>query len=410
MSVEKSVLGSEVQPGPTRQSQAGVLSERKVRIAMIAGEASGDILGAGLIQALKKRYPNADFEGIGGPLMQAEGFRSHVPMERLSVMGLIEVLGRIFELIGIRRRLREHFLRERPDVFIGIDAPDFNLGLEAQLRRANIKTSHYVSPSVWAWRQRRVFKIAKAVDLMLTLLPFEARFYRDHKVRVKFVGHPLADLIPRSSNKQEARAALNLDPEQPLLAILPGSRAGELKYIGETFIETARWLAKRRPDLHFVVPSVNADRREQFQAMLDAHEEAPPMTLVNGRSREVMAASDLVILASGTAALEALLLKKPMVVSYRVSKITHTIMKWLLKVPFVSLPNLLADRALVPELLQDEAQPERIGHEALRLLEPATQAAMVKDFDAIHDSLSQNASESAADAIAELLEYKDQRA
>ena len=380
------------------------VSQRKIKVGIVAGEASGDILGAGLIRSLKERYPEAEFEGIGGPLMIGEGFRSHVPMERLSVMGLVEVLGRIFELIGIRRRLRQYFLQNKPDVFIGIDAPDFNLGLEEQLRRAGIKTAHYVSPSVWAWRQRRVLKIARAVDLMLTLLPFEAKFYRDHQVKVRFVGHPLADLIPQVINSSEARTALGLEQSGQVVAILPGSRSGEIKYIGESFIAAARWLHERRPELKFLVPCVNSERRKQFQALLDQHGQGLSITLVDGRSREVMAASDLVILASGTAALEAMLLKKPMVVSYRVSRITHAIMKMLLKVPFVSLPNLLAGKALVPELLQDEAQPEKIGEAALALLTPERQEELGKQFLNMHKTLQLNASDSAAEAVSELIE------
>jgi len=233
-------------------SASVVVSDRPVRIGMVAGEASGDILGSGLIKALKARYPNAEFTGIGGPLMIKEGFKSFVPMERLSVMGLVEVLGRIFELIGIRRRIKKHFIQNPPDAFVGIDAPDFNLGLEEKLKRAQIKTSHYVSPSVWAWRQKRVFKIARAVDLMLTLLPFEARFYRDHNVKVKFVGHPLADIIPVKPDVIKARAHLGFGNEQKLIAILPGSRGGEIKYIAHSLLMAARELHTQLPDYQFL--------------------------------------------------------------------------------------------------------------------------------------------------------------
>lgn len=377
-----------------------VISQRPVRIGIVAGEASGDILGSGLISSLKKRYPNAIFEGIGGPLMIAQGFRSMVPMERLSVMGLVEVLGRLFELIGIRRRIKQYFLTKRPDMFIGIDAPDFNLGLELALRKQGIRTGHYVSPSVWAWRQKRIHKIARAVDLMLTLFPFEARFYHEHKVPVRFVGHPLADMIPFESQKQQARIALGLDANQTIVGILPGSRTGEIAYIGQSFIDAAQWLFERNPGIRFVIPCVNEVRKQQIESIIQQSHPTLPITLLLGLSREVMAASDALMLASGTAALEAMLIKRPMVVAYRVSKITHWIMKRLLKAPFVSLPNLLANKALVPELIQDDAQPEKIGAGILTALERKGVDPVMTEFDRLHHLLRCNASEQAADAVA----------
>lgn len=383
-----------------------VISERAVTVAMVAGEASGDILGAGLIQSIRKRYPNARFEGIGGPLMIEQGFSSTVPMERLSVMGLVEVLGRIFELIGIRRKLRKHFIKSRPDVFIGIDAPDFNIGLELALRKKGIKTGHYVSPSVWAWRQKRIYKIARAVDLMLTLFPFEAKFYKAHDVAVRFVGHPLADTIPEYSDKDAARKSLGLDQGAKIVALLPGSRSGEVAYIGKSFLDTARWLYDRDPSISFVLPYVNEARRVQIQAMLDENPSKLPLTLIAGRSREVMAASDVIVLASGTATLEAMLVNRPMVVSYRVSKITHYIMKRLLKAPFISLPNLLAGKELVPELIQDEAQPEKIGAQVVERLLPSKAKETNESFSELHQSLKLNASEQAADAVANLIERR----
>ena len=382
----------------------GVISDRPIKIGMVAGEVSGDILGSGLIRSLKKRYPNASFEGIGGELMKQEGFHSFVPMERLSVMGLVEVLGRIFELIGIRRKIRKHFLQNRPDVFIGIDAPDFNLGLEGQLRKQGVATTHYVSPSVWAWRQKRVFKIAKAVDLMLTLLPFEAKFYKQHDVRVAFVGHPMADDIPIEPNQALAREKLGLPVEQLVIAILPGSRGGEIKYIGESLITAAVKIQEQRPGALFVVPCVNADRRRQIEVLIEAHAPALNIRLYDGQSRDLMAASNAVMLASGTAALEAMLLKKPMVVAYRVSGITHAIMKRLLKVAYVSLPNLLANKELVPELLQDQAKPEKIASSVLARIDPETVVGLQRSFTELHLSLKQNASETAAGAVAELIE------
>jgi lipid-A-disaccharide synthase len=389
-----------------QESQSGgmFVSDRAVNIGMVAGEISGDILGAGLIKALRKRYPNARFEGIGGPLMIEQGFESRVPMERLSVMGLVEVLGRIFELIGIRRHLKRHFLNTRPDVFIGIDAPDFNLGLELALRKKGIKTGHYVSPSVWAWRQKRVFKIARAVDLMLTLFPFEARFYKAHQVAVKFVGHPLADLIPLNIDKAQARQQLHVSDSAKIVALLPGSRGGEIAYIGKSFLEAARWLHQQAPGIQFLLPYVNQDRKNQLDLLIAEHAADLPITLINGRSREVMAASDVVVLASGTATLEAMLLKRPMVVAYRVSAITHYIMKRLLKAPFISLPNLLANQALVPELIQHDAQPEMIGRHVLERLDESRSHEMQQAFLGMHKALKRDASEQAADAIVELLE------
>lgn len=400
-------------PEKSSQSQGNecdqlFVSDRPVYIGIVAGEISGDILGAGLIESIRKRYPNARFEGIGGPLMIEQGFESRVPMERLSVMGLVEVLGRIFELIGIRRHLKRHFLNSRPDLFIGIDAPDFNLGLELALRKQGIKTGHYVSPSVWAWRQNRVFKIARAVDLMLTLFPFEARFYKAHKIAVKFVGHPLADLIPLEIDKATARQKLNVNATDKIVALLPGSRGGEIKYIGKSFLDAARWIHQQDSAISFLLPYVNEARKAQLDALINEYARDLPITLINGRSREVMAASDVVVLASGTATLEAMLLKRPMVVAYRVSRITHYIMKRLLKAPFISLPNLLANKALVPELIQHDAQPEMIGRNVLERLDETRSREMQLAFTSLHKELKCNASEQAADAIAELLEQRRQ--
>ncbi|MFT6030071.1 MAG: lipid-A-disaccharide synthase [Oleiphilaceae bacterium] len=388
---------------PNKLSNA-VVSERPITIGMVAGEISGDILGAGLIQAIRKRYPNAHFEGIGGPLMIDQGFNTHIPMERLSVMGLVEVLGRIFELIGIRRRLKQYFLKNRPDVFIGIDAPDFNLGLELALRKKGIKTGHYVSPSVWAWRQKRVFKIARAVDLMLTLFPFEAKFYKAHQVAVKFVGHPLADLIPIKIDKKLAREKLNVSQDSKIVALLPGSRGGEISYIGKSFLEAARWLRQHDAEIIFLLPYVNEARKNQLETLIVEYASDLPITLINGQSRDVMAASDVVVLASGTAALEAMLLKRPMVVAYKVSPITHFIMKRLLKAPFISLPNLLANKELVPELIQDQAKAELIGASVLDRLDEKKSKEMQLEFESLHHELKKDASEQAADAIVALLE------
>ena len=388
------------------------MNDKIVRIGMVAGEISGDILGAGLIKELKQRYPNAQFEGIGGPLMIDEGFKSHVPMERLSVMGLIEVLGRLFELIGIRRRIKQHFLDNPPDVFIGIDAPDFTLGLEESLRKSGIKTAHYVSPSVWAWRQKRVFKIARAVDLMLTLFPFEARFYKDHNVPVAFVGHPLADMIPLEPSQGKARERLGLmstplGMSQNIVALLPGSRSGEIHYLGEIFIEAAKLVLAQNADATFLLPYVNDDRKQQIEEIIQRLGPDLPITLIQGQSRDVMAASNVILLASGTATLEAMLLKRPMVVAYRMSAITFFIMKRLMKAPYISLPNLLANKALVPELIQAQASPKNLAKSLLqRLKKDKNSEELNAQYIKIHESLKQDASDKAATAVARLIDAK----
>ncbi|WP_256470517.1 lipid-A-disaccharide synthase [Alkalimarinus coralli] len=395
--------------GTTSVSGSDVLSEKPVRIGMVAGEISGDILGAGLIKELKRRYPNAIFEGIGGPLMVQQGFKTHVPMDRLSVMGLVEVLGRLFELIWIRRNIRNYFLDNRPDVFIGIDAPDFTLGLEESLRKSGIKTVHYVSPSVWAWRQKRVFKIARAVDLMLTLFPFEARFYKDHKVPVAFVGHPLADMIPLESSQLIARERLGLASSplaesQNVVALLPGSRSGEIHYLGEIFIETAKYVISQNPNAQFLLPYVNDDRKQQIEEIIQRLGPDLPITLIKGQSRDVMAASNVILLASGTATLEAMLLKRPMVVAYRMSAITFFIMKRLMKAPYIALPNLLANKALVPELIQAQASPLNLGKSILqRLAKDNANEKLNREFIQIHQSLKQDANDKAAVAISKLI-------
>jgi len=375
-----------------------------LRIGVVAGEASGDLLGAGLIKAIRQRHPDARIEGIAGPEMIAAGADSLFPMDRLSVMGIVEVLGRYRELLGIRRQLATHFKRNPPDVFIGIDAPDFTLGLERQLRDAGIKTVHYVSPSVWAWRQGRVKKIARSTDLMLTLFPFENDIYQRHRVPVRFVGHPLADTIPLQVDRAAARQALSLPAQAEVLALLPGSRSNELNYLSDTFIDTVRWLRQRRPELEVVVPLANAVRRQQFEAALARAGDAPAMRLVDGRSREVMAAADAVLLASGTAALEAMLLKRPMVVAYRLAALTYWLAKRLVKVSNYSLPNLLAGESLVPELIQHDATPEKLGAAVLEFLQnPETAEHVHRRFDEIHRRLRLDASEQAADAVLELL-------
>ncbi len=380
-----------------------------LRIGIVAGEASGDILGSSLMQAIKRKHPEVTFEGVGGPLMIAEGFNSHIPMDRLSVMGFVEPLKRLPELLRIRRDLKEHFISTPPDLFIGIDSPDFTLNIELALRNEGILTAHYVSPSVWAWRQGRVKKIARAVDRMLTLLPFEAEFYHQHNVPVTFVGHPLADkfstdLDELAIQKQAARGTLSLDNEGTIVALLPGSRGGEVKLLGQPFIETARWCLHQRSDLKFVIPAANDQRRQQLETLIKEHGKGLPITLVDGQSQTVMAAADVVLMASGTTTLEALLLKKPMVVAYRLAAFTYFIASRLVKSPYFSLPNLLAGEEMVPEVLQNDVRPEMLGPLVLERLHDDAQAQVVERFTEIHKALKLNASERAADVLLTMIE------
>ncbi|MEQ6884401.1 lipid-A-disaccharide synthase [Salicola sp. Rm-C-2C1-2] len=376
-------------------------------IVLVAGEASGDLLGADLILSLKRHFPHARFVGIGGERMIAAGLQSIVPMERLSVMGLVEVLGRIQELFDIRARVRDYCLNNRPAALIGIDSPDFNLGLERQVRDSGIPTVHYVSPSVWAWRRGRLKGIAKAVDLMLTLLPFEASIYRDHGIPVRFVGHPMADQIPQEPDQHAARQALELSEAGQVVALLPGSRGSEVAGLGPLFLETAEWLARAMTEAPtFVIPCINRQRRQQLETMIrdNAAWQALDVKLVDGQSRTVMTAADTVLLASGTAALEAALLKRPMVVAYRVNALTFWIASRLVYVEHVALPNLLAPEPVVPEFLQEDAAAEALG-EALqtRLTAPETIEHERAIFSDIHHQLRRNASDRAAETVAALI-------
>lgn len=375
---------------------------RKLRVALVAGEASGDILGSGLMQALKQRHSDIEFIGVGGPRMEAEGLKSHFPMERLSVMGLFEVLGRLRELLRRRKNLVQMLIAAKPDVFIGIDAPDFTLNIELKLRRAGIRTVHYVSPSVWAWRQKRVLKIKEACDLMLALFPFEARFYEEHAVPVRFVGHPLANTIALEADRAGARERLGLPQDACVVALLPGSRGGEVGKLGALFLDTAQRLLQSRPDLRFVLPCASPDRRLQIEEMLSGRD--LPVQLLDGASHEALAACDAVLIASGTATLEALLYKRPMVVAYKVAPMTYRILKRLVKSPYISLPNLLAGRLLVPELIQDAATPEALATTLLPLLDDGS--VQTEPFDAIHRALRQDASAQAAEAVLALVEKR----
>jgi len=382
-------------------------SDKPLCIALVAGEASGDTLGAGLIKALKQRFPNARFIGIGGPRMLAEGMQSQVPMERLSVMGLVEVLGRLRELLRVRRELVAFLKSQQPDVFIGIDAPDFTLNVELQLRKAGIPTVHYVSPSVWAWREKRVLGIRESTDLVLTLFPFEEEVYRRHGAGVRCVGHTLADQIPLVPDRQAARTALSLPQDKRIVALLPGSRNGELRKLGKLFLETAAWCLERQPELHFIMPCANSDRRQQMDEILRESGLQLPLTLFDGQAHQVLAASDAVLIASGTATLEAMLFKRPMVVAYRMAGLTFRILKRLVKVGHVSLPNLLAGREVAPEFLQDAATPSAMGAALLERLLPTPEREETQQvFIELHQLLRRDADQASADAVAELMQAK----
>ena len=374
-----------------------------LHVGIVAGEASGDNIAAGLIREIRKREPGAVFEGVAGPRMIEAGCFSLHPMEKLSVMGLVEVLKHLPELSSIRRDLRQHFLKAPPDIFIGIDAPDFNLSLERNLKRAGIRTLHYVSPSVWAWRQYRVRKIAASVDCMLTLFPFEERFYREKNVPARFVGHPLADLIADDIDPLQAREHLGIQHQGPLVALLPGSRLGEVRRLAGDFLRAASWCHERRSDIRFVVPLANDACRTVFEEVLAAVNKRLPVTLLNGQGLEAMAAANAVMLASGTATLECLLLKRPMVMAYRLSPLTYQLARLLVNTPYYSLPNLLADQPLVKEFIQGDISPEALGGEILSLIEdPSRTQQLTSVFTKIHNELRQDASRIAADTIMQM--------
>lgn len=374
---------------------------------IVAGEVSGDTLGAGLIRALRQRYPDARFIGIAGPQMQAAGAETLVPMERLSVMGLVEVLGRLRELFRVRDQLIETFQQAAIDVFIGIDAPDFNLRVARQLKAAGIPTVHYVSPSVWAWRQGRVHGIRDSVDLMLCLLPFEKAFYDRHQVRAVFVGHPLADSLPAETAPGPVRARLGLPDHGPVVGLLPGSRRSEVASLLPLQLAAADRIRLALPSVRFLVPAINAEREQEIRALVGDRTDIQVVP-DNGTAqvgRDVMAAADVLLMASGTATLEALLIKRPMVVAYRLHWLTWLIARLLVRIPYVSLPNLLAGRALVPELLQYQATPANLARAVLDWLQaPDRVADLRRQFQRLHQQLRQDASATAADAIMTLLD------
>jgi lipid-A-disaccharide synthase len=385
------------------------MSEKALKVGIVAGEASGDILAAGLIKQLKKLYPNATFEGIAGPKMQAQGCHSLFDMEELSVMGLTEVLSRIRRLLFVRKSMLRHFIANPPDVFIGVDAPDFNLGLELKLKKRGIKTVQYVSPTVWAWREKRIFKIARATDLVLSIFPFEKRVYDTHQIPCEFVGHTMADDIALEPDKHKARRGLQLKEKQTVLAMLPGSRKREVDTLLDIFIQSCLLLKSDIAELKVLIPVVNRQRKKQVDEYIQAHKPDLSIQVVIGHAREVMIASDAVLLASGTATLEAMLCKKNMVTAYKLSGLTYQMMKRLYKAKYFALPNVLADKKLIPELLQHQVTPETISTLLLPMLTTQNddeQRALIATFVTLHESLKKDADVQSALAVANLIEQQ----
>ena len=379
--------------------------ERQVTIGIVAGEASGDLLGAHLMAALHEHLPDARFVGVGGSQMQAEGLDSLFPMERLAIRGYAEVLRHYPSLLWMRRKLRRALLKARPQLFVGVDAPDFNLDLEAGLKRAGIPVVHYVSPSIWAWRGGRIGAIARSVDHVLTLFPFEETIYRKAGVPATYVGHPLADMIPEQDQTASTRLQLNIAPERKVIALLPGSRQSELHYMADTFVATAKLLAQNIEQPLFLVPLVSRETREIFEAALyraDAGE--LPLTILFGHARDALAAADVALVASGTATLEAALLKKPMVITYKMAGASWQLMRRMGYLPYVGLPNILAGEFVVPELLQHDATSENLAQALLNSLnDTSVRARIPQRFAAIHRQLKRNTAEQAARAVLPLL-------
>ena len=380
-------------------------------IGMVAGEASGDNLGGALIRALQGRTPGARYFGVAGPRMTEAGCEAWVPSDALSIMGLAEILKHLPRLLRLRRDLVARLLAARPDVFVGIDSPEFNLRVARKLKAQGVPTVQYVSPQVWAWRQGRVRTIGRSVDLVLCLLPFESAFYDAHSVRAVFVGHPLADRVPLESDPLPARAALGLSPDAQVVAVLPGSRGAEVAKLGAPFAATLAWLKSRRPEIEFVAPMANAHARSLFERALAAHAPGVQVRLVDGRAEEALTAADAVLVASGTATLETALVKRPMVVAYRVAPLTGWLLREmkLVKTDYFSQPNLLAGRRLVPEFFQEQVRPDTLGPAVLEQLERPDRAELVAAFTDIHRMLRRDASARAADAVMELLSARGRR-
>lgn len=370
-------------------------------IGIVAGEASGDLLGSHLIKSLKQQRPDLQFVGIAGPKMQAEGAVSLFPMEKLAVRGYFEVLRHLPGLLSIRRQLARHFLEHPPDLFIGIDAPDFNLGLERALKRRGIRTIHYVSPSIWAWRRGRMGKIRRAVSHVLALFPFEVELYEKAGVPVTYVGHPLADVLPLEPDSKTARLELKLPSDKLVIALLPGSRQSELDYMADLFVKTALEIQRQIEHVHFLVPVISRETRWKFEDAIRRNEAyALPLSILFGHAHLAMEAADAVIVASGTATLEAALLKRPMVITYRMSPLSWQILRHMNYLPHVGLPNILAGHGVVPELLQHQATPERLAETLLQLVHDKQALESIRqEFTALHLLLKQNTQEKAARAV-----------
>jgi lipid-A-disaccharide synthase len=373
-----------------------------LKIGILAGEPSGDLIGSELIRAIKTKYPDSVFAGIAGPKMVAEGCQAIFTIDALSVMGVVEVLQKLPHLISVRRKIKRYLRQYLPDIVIGIDCPDFNLPVEAYLKKHHIPTVHYNSPTIWAWRKNRIKNIKHAVSCMLTLFPFETPLYEQAHIPVKFIGHPLADSIPETIQVTEIRKQLGIDPQAKVIALLPGSRTSEIKHLGPLFLATAAWCLERNPQLKFIVPMVNEARHAEFQAQCANLPKDFPLQLFIANTQTVIAAADVVLVASGTATLETALLKKPMVVAYRFHRINYWIAKLLIDVPYFALPNILLNQPCVPEFFQEEATKERLGTALLAELYLPKNAQLFEKLHQIRQILRHSASEKAADAIIEL--------
>lgn len=376
-----------------------------IRIAIVAGEASGDLLASHLIPALKARLPKVVFYGIGGPKMIGQGFDAWYPLESLAVRGYVEVLRHYREISGIRRDLKRRLLADPPDVFIGVDAPDFNLALEKSLKRRGIPAIHYVGPSIWAWRGKRIHKIGAAVSRILALFPFEPVLYEKQGIPVSYVGHPLADMLPVEDGRNEARQLLGLSDQRPVFALLPGSRQSELQYMAETFIETARVISRSLPEALFLVPLATRETRLLFEtALYRCNARDVPIRMLFGHAHDAMKASDAVLVASGTATLEAALLKRPMAIVYKMASFSHRMMRRMGYLPYIGLPNILAGKFVVPEFIQDDATPENLAQALLNYFSDKKTCALIGEvFLDIHLQLKQNTAEKAAKAIIDSL-------
>ena len=377
------------------------MTSRVVRVAMVAGEASGDLLSCHLIQAIRAKLPNAEFFGIGGPKMIGQGFKAWFPLETLAVRGYIEVLKHYREISGIRNELKRRLLADPPDVFIGVDAPDFNLALEKALKRRGVPAIHYVSPSIWAWRGKRIHKIGESVSRVLALFPFEPALYEKEGIPVSYVGHPLADMLPIEDGRDKAREMLELSAQQPVFALLPGSRQSELEYMADTFIETAKLIHQKVPNALFLVPMATRETRLLFEtALYRCQARELPIRLLFGHAHDAMMASDAVLVASGTATLEAALLKRPMAIVYKMAPLSYRLMRRMGYLPYVGLPNILAGKFVVPEFIQDDATPENLAQAPLNFLGDKDTCSRISEvFREIHRQLKQNTAEKAAEAI-----------